>query len=315
MVPALGCRVLAALVVALPLFVAACGGSEETAPPQPSARNAPTPAELLNRPGENSQLVMGTTDYAVGSVRISFLVLRGDNKPILRPSADVWVARRLEQPFFEHVTATLEDVGPPSGDNTAGAGPPDVTNLYVAHLRLPDAGSYVVVAQPRGGERVQALGNLAVGTTTISPAVGSRARASKTPTLADVGGAAAKLTTAEPPDLDLLRYSVADTLAAHRPFVLTFATPKLCASRTCGPVVDVVEAVRRKLAATRVRFIHVEIYKNNDPLQGKNRWVEEWRLPTEPWTFLVGSDGRIKAKLEGAYSVDELTRLVRTKLL
>jgi hypothetical protein len=43
--------------------------------------------------------------------------------------------------------------------------------------------------------------------------------------------------------------------------------------------------------------------------------VRQWRLPSEPWTFLVGADGRIEAKLEGAYSVGELTRLVRMKLL
>jgi hypothetical protein len=304
--------------VAAALALGGCGGSATTAPPPSAPVEAPTPAELLNRPGDNSDLMLGTTDYSVGEVRITFLVLRGDNKPLYRPTADVWVARRLEQPVIRHVTATLENVGAPGADGASSAGrPPEVTNLYVAHLRLPQAGQYVVVAQPRGGEAAQALGNLNVGTTTFSPAVGARATPSQTPTLADVGGPAhaGKLTTADPPDLPLLRYSVADSLAAHTPFVLVFATPRLCQSRTCGPVVDVVDAVRRQLATTRVRFIHVEIYRNNDPLQGKNRWVREWRLPTEPWTFLVGSDGRIVAKLEGAFSVAELGRLVRAKLL
>jgi hypothetical protein len=316
--PPVARRLLLALLVAAPLALGGCGGSAPTAVPTAAPAQAPTPADLLNRPGANSDLALGTSDYSVGDVRISFLVLRGDNKPLYRPTADVWVARRLEQPVIQHVTAKLEHVGVPGGDGASGPGqPPDVTKIYVAHLRLPGAGQYVVVAQPRGGEAAQALGNLNVGTTSFSPSVGARATPSRTPTLADVGGPlrAGELTTAEPPDLPLLRYSVADSLAAHKPFVLVFATPRLCQSRTCGPVVDVVDAVRRQLATPRVRFIHVEIYNDNDPLQGKNRWVEEWRLPTEPWTFLVRGDGRIAAKLEGAFSVAELRRLVRAKLL
>ena len=80
----------------------------------------------------------------------------------------------------------------------------------------------------------------------------------------------------------------------------SFATPEFCASRTCGPVVDVVEATQRRWGDTPVRFIHVEVFEGNDPAQGTNRWVKEWGLPTEPWTFLVGRDGRVEARLEGA---------------
>ena len=76
------------------------------------------------------------------------------------------------------------------------------------------------------------------------------------------------MTTATPPDRSLLRYSVADSLAAHVPFVLVFATPKFCTSRTCGPVVDVVEAVQKRFAGRGIRFIHVEIYQDNNPAMG-----------------------------------------------
>jgi len=97
--------------------------------------------------------------------------------------------------------------------------------------------------------------------------------------------------------------------------VLVFATPKFCTSRTCGPVVDVVNAVRRRSAGKSIRFIHVEIYKNNNPTLGPNRWVTEWHLPSEPWTFLVGRDGRIKARFEGSMSVGELTAAVQRYLV
>ena len=64
-----------------------------------------------------------------------------------------------------------------------------------------------------------------------------------------------------------------------------------------------------------VRFIHVEIYKDNVVAKGENQWVREWRLPSEPWLFLVGRDGRIEAKFEGSVSVDELDAAVRAELL
>jgi hypothetical protein len=99
------------------------------------------------------------------------------------------------------------------------------------------------------------------------------------------------------------------------PFVVTFATPKFCSSRTCGPVVDVVEDVSRRLADEDVRFIHVEVFEDNDPAKGFNRWMQEWDLPTEPWTFLVDADGRIAARFEGTVSVHELEQAVRDHLL
>jgi hypothetical protein len=134
---------------------------------------------------------------------------------------------------------------------------------------------------------------------------------STTPTLAAVGGNAAKVTTRVPPDLSLLRYSVAGSLRAHVPFVVTFATPKFCTSRTCGPVVDVVEKVGQSFEGSRVRFIHVEVYAGNDPARGYNRWMREWHLQTEPWTFVVNAQGRVASRFQGTVSVAELEQAVQ----
>ncbi|MDQ2984926.1 MAG: hypothetical protein M3R70_13540 [Actinomycetota bacterium] len=87
---------------------------------------------------------------------------------------------------------------------------------------------------------------------TTSVSVGARAPASRTPT---VGTAAlTALTTRQPPDHALLRHSVSESLAARAPFVVTFATPRFCVSRTCGPIVDVVDAVRRSFEPQGIRF-------------------------------------------------------------
>jgi len=113
------------------------------------------------------------------------------------------------------------------------------------------------------------------------------------------------------PDPQLYRMSVKDAVTKKKPFVVVFATPKYCTSRTCGPVVDVVSAVRKKHAKSGIEFIHAEIYQDNDPTKGENTWVREWKLPSEPWTFLVGSDGTIKSRFEGTVSANELDAAVK----
>jgi hypothetical protein len=241
---------------------------------------------------------------------VSFLVVDPRGGVVATPRARVWVARSRQAEPFASTIARLEPIGVPGV--SAGA---DAETIYVARLHVSAAGHYQLVARPLGGrERIAALGDLTVKTRSASPMVGSRAYPSRTPTLASTGGRTALLTTSVPPDRALLQTSVAAALAAHEPFVVTFATPRYCESRVCGPVVDVVDHVRKQYAQTPVRFIHVEIYKDNNPSKGKNPWVRQWHLPSEPWTFVVGRDGRIKAKFEGAVSLTEMGQAVRRLL-
>jgi hypothetical protein len=281
----------------LALVVAGCGsssGSQSGADPRKGSLDA-----LWHAGAEAVALISGTSDYSVGPVRTSFLVVRRNARAVETTRARVFVARALSARPFQRTSATLERVG--------GSG------IFVAHLTIARPGRYWIVAAPVG-RRVRGLGTLDVHARSQSPAVGAKAYPSRTPTIASTGGNFARLTTRVPPDRGLLRYSVAGSLAARKPFVVTFATPKFCTSRTCGPVVDVVDTVRRRLGHTGVRFIHVEVYRRNDPSLGLNRFMREWRLPSEPWTFLVGSDGRIKAKFEGPVSVGELAAAVRSRL-
>jgi hypothetical protein len=265
---------------------------------------------MLGRPGPDVALTPGTSDYQTGDVRVAFLIIDSKARTIERPAARVWVARSFDDKPLVRTTARLEDVGVP-GVSEAPAG--DVTKLYVTHFHIGTAGKYVLVAEPIGGKPIQGALDIDVKDDPAAPAVGEKAFPSRTPTIASSGGDLKALTTRTPPDVGLLRYSVADSLAAHVPFVVTFATPLFCTSRTCGPVVDVVDAVHKQFAGSGVRFIHVEIYKDNQPPE-TNQWVKEWTLPTEPWVFLVGRDGRIKARFEGSVSKPELAAAVRRYL-
>jgi len=237
------------------------------------------------------------------------MVIANDARAVERSTARVFVAAGSDQKPFARTMARLEPIGIPGRSEPASGG---VTRIYVTHFEIPRPGRYWVFAQPAGA-RIKGVAVFDVSSKLPVPPVGAKALRSATPTLANAPATA--LTTARPPDRGLLRYSIASSLAAHRPFVVTFATPKYCTSRVCGPVVDVVEAVRRRLASAGVRFIHVEVYKDNDPAKGYNRWMRQWGLTTEPWVFLVGRDGRVKAEFEGSVSVAELTAAVRQLLL
>jgi hypothetical protein len=255
-------------------------------------------------------LTPGDADFSPGPLRYSFLVVADDGRAVSKPTAEVWIARGFKQKPYQRTTARLEKVGIPGASDGSLPQP----SIYVAHLRAPAPGTYWVLAKPAGA-RIMGLGNIVVQRRTYSPAVGAKAPASRTPTLDSTGGRLAKLTTAMHPDRRLYEFSVAQALTAHAPFVVTFATPKFCTSRTCGPVVDIVSRVREQFARTAVRFIHVEVYVQNDPAKGYNRWMHEWGLQSEPWVFLVGRDGRVKAKFEGPVSARELRVAVASRLL
>jgi hypothetical protein len=295
-------RSAAALCLAICFIAAGCGGSSP-AKEEPDA----TLEALWRAPGEDVAIVPGTADFGPGNVRLTFLVVDGKGRVVARPRARVWLARNLQAKPFIEATARSELIGVEGGESA------DVGEIFVTRLEIEKPGKYWILAEPVGGRKIQAIGNVVVKDKPAAPAVGDEAVPSATPTLANA--AIKQLTTSKVPDPELYRSSIKDALAAKAPFVVTFATPEYCQSRTCGPVVDVVSAVRKREAGSQVRFIHVEVYRDNDPTKGENQWFKEWHLPSEPWVFLVGPDGKVRERFEGTVSVSELDAAVKKFLL
>jgi hypothetical protein len=305
---ALGCAVV----------LAGCGGSGSSGSAAPATTAGATtsttpvntaPAGTLEAlwqrlGGEPVGMVAGTTDYGVGKNRVSFLVVNSKSQLIETPTARIWVSHGLKQKPFAETTAQLVPIGVPGGAKA------DAQNIYVATIATPKPGKYWVLAQPLGGMAIQALGEMVVHKHSATPAVGDRAIPSKNPTIGP-GATARSISTARPPDIQLLRTTVAAAMAAKRPFVVSFATPQFCQSRTCGPVVQVVQSVAKQWQASGVDFIHIEIYKDNDPAKGTNQWVDQWNLQSEPFTFVVDRNGIIRARFEGAFSAAELQAAVQ----
>ena len=311
------------LLVLLALAATACGsggGTTTLSTPDTSTPTAsgPAPAGSLDavlglpNTGKAVQtedvLVTSGRDFApIPGQRVGLALLAKDGS-ILQPDSptiDVYVAPDALSPPLGPFPARYE----PLGVDTTGS---PLAGVYVAAIDVPKPGSYFIAARfTKGGTAASASGGMVVLPKAATPAVGDRAPASDTPTLASTKGNTKVLTTASPPDLSLLRYSIADSIGKHKPFVAVFATPLFCTSRLCGPTVDVVLAAQKQLAGTPLRFIHVEIYTDNDQSKGENPWVGQWKLPSEPWVFVVGADGKLRSKFEGAVSVAELVKAAR----
>jgi hypothetical protein len=140
------------------------------------------------------------------------------------------------------------------------------------------------------------------------PGVGDPAPRTNTPTEASVGGNLEAIDTRVPPS-SMHEVNFADVVG-KKPVILLFATPALCQSRVCGPVVDIAEQVKAKHEG-EAEFIHMEIFNNNNVEQGYRPQVREWNLPTEPWLFAIDRSGKIAARIEGAFSARELERALK----
>ena len=136
-----------------------------------------------------------------------------------------------------------------------------------------------------------------------TPAVGSPAPRSRNLIASDVKNLR-QIDTSTRPDPRLHQVRIADAIALGKPQLIVFATPQFCTSRMCGPVVDIVRTLL-PVYGKRVAFTHQEIWQD---FADKKVFptVQEWRLITEPWIFVLDRRGIIRAKFEGLVAANEL---------
>jgi hypothetical protein len=220
--------------------------------------------------------------------------------------------KALEEPAMGPFPAAVESLAtkPAYRAQTTASDPNAATSVYTTNIDFPSTGEWRIAALIKQGDETTAtlLPSATVGEYEDIPQVGQKAPLIHTQTPADTGGDLAKITTRVPPDTQN-RVDYAEALG-REPIVLLFATPQFCQSRVCGPVVDVAEQVKDQYG-DKAAFIHVEIYNDNDPSKGVRPQVKSFHLPSEPWLFAINRQGVIQAEIEGAFGVDELTRVVR----
>ena len=292
----------------LVLLAAAC--SSPTGPvPQPS-RVAPA-AQTPQFGGPEVSAVIITRDLGAGPNRIVFGLVNRDGMPVRVDEAQV------QGVYIDKDADTGQQTAEVRAQGIAKfmRWPVGQQGVLATQLMLDKPGFWQlrVSASASSGETITAQGAFEVKVNSATPSIGQPAPKSVTPTLEDVGGVdnLMKITSAAPPDPDLYRLSVHTALAAGRPLVLVFSTPAFCVIATCGPQVGIISQVKEGFQ-DHANFIHVEVFKDphlvqgGRPVGGMVAAVDEWNLPTEPWTFVMDAQGRVRAKFEQFTVAEEI---------
>ncbi len=318
-------RFIAAGLLACAIVASGCGGDdgEERADrPPPEARPDQFPSakgktllELYNALPEGGPVLAPALDHFVaGPNRYSFGLFTAGRAQIADAPAAVYIAPagggEARGPFVARYESL--EVDTQFRSQSSAADDDAAKTLYVTELPLPKPGKYEVLGMALLDGRLVAAASarplITVRADDFVPRVGERAPRIHTPTEADVGGDLEQIDTRVPPSTQ--HESDFADVVGKEPVVLTFATPRLCTSRVCGPVVDVVEQVKADYE-DQAEFIHMEVYVDNEVRKGYRPQLAAFRLPTEPWTFAIDSSGRVAARLEGAFSAAELEAAVK----
>ena len=213
-------------------------------------------------------------------------------------------AQALDQPAVGPFPAAIESLAtqPAFRAQTTTSDPDAASVVYSTEIDFPSDGEWQVAALVKEDGEIKGtlLPSAVVGEFSQIPRPGDQAPKIHTPTADDVGGDLAKITTRIPPDTQN-KVDYADALGKE-PIVLLFATPQFCQSRVCGPVVDVAEQVKEEYG-DEAAFIHMEIYKDNDPPITRSQ-VRAFHLPTEPWLFTIDRQGTVSSVIEGAFGLE-----------
>ena len=316
---------LLAVAVAVALPAAGCGGDSD---PAPEGQAAAPPAAAFPKAGGRTleELVAEATPtndivaspsgvvFEPGDQRFGFGLFQVDRTQIPDAEIAIYAAHgaggRALGPFparIESMETEPEFVAQTTADD------PDAAQVvYVADVPFAQTGEWRLLALIREDDGLLAavLPSVVVSEHPRIPDTGEPAPSVHTPTAAEVGGDVAVIDTRVPVGT-MHEDDLADVLGKE-PVVLLFATPALCVSRVCGPVVDVAEQVKAE-TGDDVAFIHNEIYENNQPPKLREQ-VRAYGLESEPWLFVIDEDGRVSTRIEGAFGLGELEQAVQKVL-
>lgn len=318
------CASVALCLVLTAGAVTGCGSSTGTGAEDPiAAANVVVPSDFPTTDGkqtfedlqkevdakQDANLLPAANNFVAGREnRLPFGLFDADRKPVWGPTM-MYLSAGTDKPATGPFPVKARDFDIPARfqSETAKSDLESVGNgFYTAMIPAGQSGDKINVltlTKTDDGFQAAATGiTLAAKDPTV--AIGAKAPVISTPTLEDVDGDASKISTRVPP-ADMHDISLDDALEQNKPIVLLFATPQLCASRVCGPIVDVAAEVQDKFGDD-VIFIHNEIYENNDINAGYVPQVSKFGLTSEPYTFVIDANGRVAEQLQGPFVADEL---------
>ena len=262
-----------------------------------------------------TQIGLATSVFTPGKNRLAFGVIDQQNAFVYAPSV-VYVARgpksrRIEGPY--PAPADLLVTEPAYRSQQAATEEDPFAAVYQAQdVRFGAPGQWQVLVVSNVDDRfVVGASPVRVVRKAPVPDVGDKVPVVDTDTVAESPNLE-DIDTRKPPARELHETNFKDVVG-KKPVALLFATPQLCQSRVCGPVVDIALQLKQKYG-DRVEFIHQEVYVDNEVEKGLRPPLQEFGVPTEPWLFAVGADGRLAARLEGSFGLDAFEQAVEAAI-
>jgi hypothetical protein len=297
------------------LLLSACGGGGENPTPQPEVSPTVTQTGPIEPIIVSSDLGVGPNRFVIGlwdpgknasihNAQLHFRFFKLDRegdqiKETLKFEVDARPVTVQRSFTHSHADGTREE-------HDAGE-----IGVYSASVQFDSPGEWgVAVTGIFKGQPLPTLTPVfAVRERSQSIAIGAPAPRSIQLTLSDVKDIS-ELSTAQEPNPEMYRLTIADAVASGKPTIIVFATPGFCVTKLCGPSKEAVDALYERYKG-QANFIHVEPYDLEKARSGQALatlpWiVPEWGLQTEPWIFLVDRDGNIATKFEGVVSFEEV---------
>jgi hypothetical protein len=270
--------------------------------------------QLANTARPGPQVGLATSVLTPGENRLAFGVIGARNEFVYGKTA-VYVAPTPGDIARGPYPAPADSLvtKPAFRSQTAASEESPIAAIYAARIPFDKPGRYAALVLTRTvGGIVGGTAQLTVQRDTPIPEVGERAPSVSTDTVASAAGNIEAIDTRVPPAEELHRTNFKD-MVGKKPVALLFATPQLCQSRVCGPVVDIALQLKQKYG-DRVEFIHQEVYVDNQVDKGLRAPLRQFGLETEPWLFTVDRQGRVAARLEGSFGVNAFEQAVQAAL-
>jgi hypothetical protein len=263
----------------LAFAVAACSSGKKVinVPNQPTS-----PSQQLNLGVITALIVSGLNQ------RVAF-VIRGQDG-FITPSGPVSFALG---PDDQHLTPMPIEV------HTDALGAP--AYLSLEHT-FPNPGVYIAQVG-LNGKTAQAGLQVVTPSSEPSPIPGRAIPVLATPTTTNLHGIDPSVLCTRTPACPWHDVSLDVAVKGGKPLAVLFATPKYCQTQTCGPTLDVL--LRQKSAyESKLQFLHLEIYPKPPDLSGAGSppttyVVDKFMISSEPILFLVGTDGKVRERIDG----------------
>lgn len=182
---------------------------------------------------------------------------------------------------------------------------------WVVYPEFPISGNYGIQTflTTTANQNYENRALLTVKEDAEAPAKGEAVPATDTLTLEDVNSVE-ELSSAGPYIEDFYKVNIEEATTNGKVSVISFATPGHCTSALCSPVLLTMAQVHDSMPDADINWIHIEIWRDFER-EYLDPAVTDWKLPSEPWVFILNSDGTVGARLDGPVSVEELEQVIQ----